>query len=76
MIFAWVRFFESYPEYWNTFERVESCGDLVILYGYATWKHGDAPDYAIWTATVENDLVAEWRIYEAAEENEAKLAHA
>jgi len=70
---TWVRFFELFPEYCNTFERVESHGNLVILHGYATWKKGDAPDHAIWTATIENDLVAEWRIYEDSEENKKKF---
>jgi predicted SnoaL-like aldol condensation-catalyzing enzyme len=70
---AWTRFFELFPEYRNTFERVERTGNVVILYGYATWKKGGPPDYAIWTATIENGLVAEWRIYEDCEENKAKL---
>jgi predicted SnoaL-like aldol condensation-catalyzing enzyme len=66
---AWTSFFKLFPEYQNNFERVESNGNLVILYGYATWKKGEAPDHAIWTATIENDLVAEWSIYENTEEN-------
>ncbi len=61
---GWIDFFGSFPEYRNTFLRVESHGDLVVLYGYATWEKGAAPDHAIWKATIENDLVAEWRIYE------------
>jgi predicted SnoaL-like aldol condensation-catalyzing enzyme len=73
MLDAWVRFFELYPEYRNTFTRVESNGNLVILYGYATWNKGDAPDHAIWTATVEDDLVAVWRIHEDTEENRKNL---
>jgi predicted SnoaL-like aldol condensation-catalyzing enzyme len=73
MTSAWIRFFELFPEYQNTFERVETHNNLVILYGYATWKKGDAPDHAIWTATIENDLVAEWRIYEDTEDNKKKF---
>jgi len=70
---AWVRFFEFFPEYRNTFTRVESNGNLFIMYGYATWKKGEAPDYAIWTARIEDDLVAEWRIYEDSLENKEKF---
>ena len=66
---GWIEFFDSFPEYRNTFLRVESQGDTVVLYGYATWETGSEPDYAIWTARIENDLVAEWRIYEDTEEN-------
>src|SRR4030065_2952928 len=62
MTASWRRFFELFPEYRNTLERVEAYGNLVVLYGYATWRKGDPPDYAIWTAKVENGLVAEWRI--------------
>ncbi len=70
---SWINFFESFPEYRNTFNKVESQNNLVILYGYATWKKGDDPDRAIWTAMIENDLVAEWRIYENTEENKKKF---
>ena len=66
---GWIDFFKSFPQYRNTFERVQSQGDLVILYGYATWEEGADPDYAIWTARIEGGLVAEWRIYEDTDEN-------
>ena len=66
---AWVGFFELFPEYRNSFTKVESNGNLVILYGCATWKKGEAPDHAIWIATIEDGLVAEWRIYEDTQEN-------
>jgi hypothetical protein len=45
----------------------------VVLYGYATWHEGDDPDWAIWTARIEDDLVAEWRIYEDTEENRSRF---
>jgi predicted SnoaL-like aldol condensation-catalyzing enzyme len=73
MMDAWVRFFELFPENRNTFTRVESNGNLVVLYGYATWKKGEAPDHAIWTTTIEDNLVAEWRIYEDTDENKEKF---
>jgi ketosteroid isomerase-like protein len=66
---AWIGFFRLFPEYGNTFKRVQSEGNLIVLYGYATWSKGADPDNAIWTAVVEDDLVAEWRIYEDTEEN-------
>jgi predicted SnoaL-like aldol condensation-catalyzing enzyme len=73
MIRGWIDFFKSFPDYKNTFERVESQGDLVVLYGYATWNKGADPDHAIWTAVVEDDLVAEWRIYEDTAENKRRF---
>jgi predicted SnoaL-like aldol condensation-catalyzing enzyme len=73
MIDAWRRFFVLFPDYVNTFTRVEAQGELVVLYGYATWHPGDPPDYAIWTARIESGLVAEWHIYADNEENWSRL---
>ena len=70
---GWIDFFRSFPDYRNTFERVQSRGNMVVLYGYATWTKGGDPDWAIWTATIEDDLVAEWRIYEDTEENRRRF---
>jgi len=70
---GWIEFFKSFPDYRNTFTRVESKDDLVILIGYATWSKGSQPDHAIWTAKIEGDLIAEWRIYHHTEENRKKL---
>jgi hypothetical protein len=70
MINGWKEFFSNYPTYKNFFNRVESRDNLVILVGYAKWSKGSLEkDYAIWTAKIENDLVAVWQIYEDTEEN-------
>jgi ketosteroid isomerase-like protein len=74
MVNGWKEFFQNFPTYKNTFTRVESRENLVILIGYARWsKDSLEEDHAIWTATIENDLVAEWHIYEDTEENRKKL---
>ena len=70
---GWIDFFKHFPDYTNTFTRVESRGNLVILIGYAYWSESDAYDPAIWTARIENDCVAEWRIYEDTLENRKNL---
>ncbi|KPK62773.1 hypothetical protein AMJ83_09820 [candidate division WOR_3 bacterium SM23_42] len=70
---GWIEFFKSFPKYRNTFTRVGSQDDLVILIGYAYWSEENKYDPAIWTARIENDLVAEWRIYEDTEENRKML---
>jgi len=70
---GWIEFFASFPDYKNTFTRVESHDDLVILLGYAYWNEANKYDPAIWMAKIENDLVAEWRIYEDTEENRKKF---
>jgi ketosteroid isomerase-like protein len=43
---GWTEFFESFPDYRNTFERVQTQGDLVVIYGYAIWEKGGDRDYA------------------------------
>lgn len=70
---GWIEFFNAFPDYRNTFTRVESRDDLVILIGYATWTKESQADHAIWTARIEDDLVAEWRIYHDTEENRRRL---
>ena len=70
---GWIGFFQSFPEYRNTFTRVESRDNLVILIGYGTWREGENPDHAIWAATIEDDLVAEWRIYHDTPENRERF---
>lgn len=70
---GWTEFFKSFPEYRNTFTRVESHDDLVVLIGYATWAKEAQPDHAIWMATIRDDLVAQWRIYRDTPENRALL---
>ena len=74
MVNGWIEFFTNYPTYKNVFTRVESSGNLVILIGYAIWsKDALEKDYAIWTATIEDDLVSKWQIYEDTEENRKML---
>ena len=74
MVNGWLEFFQNFPTYKNFFSRVDSKENLVILIGYAIWsKDSSERDHAIWTATIENDLVKEWHIYEDNAENREKL---
>ena len=69
MVNGWIEFFNNYPTYKNIFNRVESKGNLVILIGYAIWSSDSLEkDHAIWVATIKNDLVSKWQIYEDTEE--------
>ena len=69
MVKSWSKFFELFPDYINTFERIESRNNFVTMLGFAYWSEENPYDPAIWTATVVNDLVAEWHIYYDTEEN-------
>jgi len=73
MVDSWRRFFEMCPRYRNTFTRIESRNDLVIILGHAFWSEEQPYDPAIWTAKIENDLVAEWRVHADSEENRKAL---
>ncbi|MBD3369277.1 hypothetical protein GF402_02820 [Candidatus Fermentibacteria bacterium] len=74
MLEGWSGFFRSYPDYRNVFGRVESRDDLVIMLGYSTCSNEETlEDPAIWTARIENDLVAEWRVYTDNGENRRRL---
>jgi predicted SnoaL-like aldol condensation-catalyzing enzyme len=68
MIDGWRRFFGMFPAYKNTFTRIESQGELVVIVGHAFWTDQQPYDPVIWTARIENDLVAEWRVYDDSEE--------
>lgn len=73
MTMGWKGFFDMFPEYKNTFIRIQSQDDIVVIYGYAVWKKNSARDYVIWTAKIKNDLVAEWRIHKDTKENKKKF---
>ena len=61
---AWSKFFQAFPDYRNAFEAVENRESLVLIRGRSTCEHPDLDGPAIWTARIEDDKVAEWRVYE------------
>jgi predicted SnoaL-like aldol condensation-catalyzing enzyme len=73
MVEAWKDFFRMYPRYRNTFHRVESKDDLVIMLGEAYWSEDQPEDPAIWTATIADDRVREWHIYADTPRNRKRL---
>jgi ketosteroid isomerase-like protein len=73
MVKGWIEFFYSYPDYRNHFPKIESRENLVLIIGFSTCSHKPLDGPALWTAKIENDLVAEWRVYLDTKENRAKL---
>ena len=69
MVQGWKRFFEMFPKYRNAFHRVQSKDNLVAILGFAFWTEEKPKDPVIWTATIMNDLVREWRLYADTEAN-------
>jgi ketosteroid isomerase-like protein len=70
---AWKGFFAHFPDYRNIFERVESRDHLVAIRGRSTCSEQLLDGPALWTATVRDDKVAEWRVYKDTPENRAAL---
>ena len=73
MTAGWSDFFSQYPDYRNHFSVVESRKNLVLVIGHSTCSHKPLDGPALWTARVENGLVAEWRVYFDTPENREKL---
>jgi ketosteroid isomerase-like protein len=71
---GWKSFFGEFPEYRNTFWRIQSVDDLVVVLGHAEWTAGGERDHVIWTATIRDDHVAEWRVLEDTEANRELFA--
>lgn len=70
---GWMDFFDQYPDYQNFFTFIETRGNRVLIVGYSTCSYDPLDGPAIWAAKVDNDLVAEWRVYLDTPENRAKL---
>ena len=73
MIESWKRFFEMFPRYKNIFSRIDSRDNVVVMVGYAYWSEEQPHDSALWTASIVNNLVSEWRVYHDTEANRAAL---
>jgi hypothetical protein len=63
MVAGWGEFFKSYPDYCNHFSMLESRENLVLIIGHSTCFEDALDGPALWTAKVEGDQVAEWRVY-------------
>lgn len=75
MINGWKEFFESFPKYRNTFEKIAVIDNLVTVRGFAYWSEEMQYDPVIWTAVIDDNLISEWRVYEDSPEirNKFKL---
>jgi len=70
---GWQNFFDSFPDYRNIFTRVENQDNLVILIGFSVCSYDPLDGPAIWTATIRNDLLTKWQIFEDTKENREML---
>jgi ketosteroid isomerase-like protein len=73
MVKGWKQFFEMFGLYKNTFNQIMADGDKVFVLGFAYWSEKEPYDPVIWTAKIENNLIAEWRVYEDSDNNRKKF---
>ncbi|MFH1942647.1 MAG: nuclear transport factor 2 family protein [bacterium] len=70
----WGDFFRLFPDYKNHFPRIESRDDLVIIVGFSICSNESLLNGpALWTAKIENDRIAEWRVYNDTGDNRKSL---
>lgn len=60
---TWRGFFAAFPDYRNVFESVEARGNVVTIAGHAECSDPILRGAATWTAVVQDDRVAEWRVH-------------
>ena len=70
---AWEGFFRQFPDYKNILERMEIQGDVVITFGRSKCSDTRLNGPALWTATIKNNLIHEWRVYSDTTENRKLL---
>lgn len=70
---AWTGFFAVFLDYRNHFEHVLLLGEGVVIVGHSACSDMRLAGPALWTAKVEGDLIAEWRVYEDTAANRTHL---
>jgi ketosteroid isomerase-like protein len=70
---AWRGFFESFPDYRNVFTSFAVRGDLVTIAGHSMCADPRLAGPALWTVTIRNSQVAEWRVHADTPDIRARL---
>ena len=70
---AWQGFFAAFPDYQNHFEHVIAGEDFVIIAGRSSCSDRRLDGPTLWSATVRDALVSEWRVLEDNESNRSAL---
>jgi hypothetical protein len=73
MVEGWKQFFEQFPEYRNTFDRIESRQSGVVIHGSAYWSDKEPYDPVIWSATIAGNRVREWCVHVDTEANRKRF---
>lgn len=70
---AWKGFFAAFPDYQNHFEHVSTNAELVAVMGRSSCSDARLDGPALWSATVRNEQVSEWRVFEDTRSNRKSL---
>jgi ketosteroid isomerase-like protein len=70
---AWRGFFAAFPDYRNVFDSLHDHGEVVAIAGRSECSDPALNGPALWTATVRDGLVAQWRVYLDTPENRSLL---
>jgi hypothetical protein len=71
---AWRGFFAAFPDYRNDWSKLIPIGSRLIAVGRSVCSNEPALEGpAIWTATIADDKVSEWRVYEDTPANRRRL---
>jgi len=70
---AWEGFLRQFPDYKNDFEHMEIRDNVVITFGHSKCSDERLSGPALWTATMKNNLIQEWRVYADTPENRQLL---
>jgi len=75
---GWQDYFSTYPKYKIHVEHVLTGGSGVAIIGKTTDSHippeVEEKETVLWTAEIQNGLVAEWRIYSDTDEIKKKMS--
>lgn len=69
----WRQFFDGFPDYRNHFETVAEVDGTVVIAGRSSCSDQRLDGPALWTATIRDGKVSEWRVYEDTPDGRALL---
>jgi ketosteroid isomerase-like protein len=70
---AWKGFFGAFPDYRNQFERVLARGNEAVMIGHSVCSDARLAGPALWSAKLDGERVAEWRVYDDTGANRTRL---
>ena len=70
---AWRGFFAAFPDYRNCFERVVLTSSEAVIVGHSVCSDARLAGSALWTAKIDGQRVAQWRVHQDTSANRALL---